>query len=77
VTDIYPAGEKPMPGVSRSLVLSSLKAARVPAAPFTGALDVAKELREGDVLLTIGAGDVWKIGEDLRRRREEHRLAVL
>jgi UDP-N-acetylmuramate--alanine ligase len=77
VTDIYPAGERPMRGVTRDLVLRSLSSAGVSAAPFTGALEVAKELRTGDVLLTIGAGDVWKIGEDLRRRREEHTIAAI
>ena len=25
--------------------------------------------RPGDLVLTLGAGDVWKIGEDLLRRR--------
>jgi UDP-N-acetylmuramate--alanine ligase len=77
VTDIYAAGEKPIPGVTRKLVLDSLKKAGVPAAPFESVVDLAKELRAGDVVLTIGAGDVWKLGMDLLRRREEHLLAAL
>jgi UDP-N-acetylmuramate-alanine ligase len=24
-----------------------------------------EELREGDILLTLGAGDVWKVGKEL------------
>ncbi len=68
VLDIYPAGEKPLPGVTSELILDALRRAKVRGAPFTRALDVAKELRAGDLVLTIGAGDVWKLGEDLRRR---------
>ncbi|MCX7793360.1 MAG: hypothetical protein N2257_02980, partial [Thermodesulfovibrionales bacterium] len=26
---------------------------------------IKEELREGDILLTMGAGDVWKIGEEV------------
>jgi UDP-N-acetylmuramate--alanine ligase len=68
VMDIYPAGEKPLPGVSSRLILDSLHQQGVPCAPFVGALEVAKQIRPGDLLLTLGAGDVWKVGEDLLRR---------
>ncbi len=68
VTDIYPAGEKPIPGVSSALILRSLERRGVDARPWTRAVDVARELRAGDVVVTVGAGDVWKIGEDLLRR---------
>ncbi|MBI5623938.1 MAG: UDP-N-acetylmuramate--L-alanine ligase [Elusimicrobia bacterium] len=68
VMDIYAAGEKPMPGVTSRLILDSLRRARVRCAPFVSALDTARELAAGDVVLTLGAGDVWKIGEDLLRR---------
>ncbi|MBI5210428.1 MAG: UDP-N-acetylmuramate--L-alanine ligase [Elusimicrobia bacterium] len=68
VMDIYPAGEKPIRGVTSGLILDSLRRARVRCAPFVSALEVARELGAGDVVLTLGAGDVWKIGEDLLRR---------
>lgn len=68
VMDIYPAGEKPLKGVNSSLVLDSLKKSRVPAIPFTRAVDVTRDLKAGDLILTIGAGDVWKVGEELKRR---------
>ena len=65
VTDIYAAGEKPMRGVSSKLILDSLKRSGVACAPFSRAVDVARQLRKGDVVLTLGAGDVWKFGEQL------------
>ena len=70
VMDIYPAGEAPIPGVSSAMILDSLRRARVPAAAFTGSLDVLRQLRPGDAVLTMGAGDVWKTGMDLLRRLE-------
>jgi UDP-N-acetylmuramate--alanine ligase len=69
VTDIYAAGEKPLPGVTSRLIVDAIRRNGVKALPFPGALDAARDLRPGDVVLTLGAGDVWKIGEDLLRRR--------
>lgn len=69
VMEVYAAGEKPLRGVSSRLILDSLKRARVRAAPFPGAAAAARELRPGDVVLTLGAGDVWKTGVDLLKRR--------
>jgi UDP-N-acetylmuramate--alanine ligase len=68
VMDIYPAGEKPMPGVSSRLILDALRQNGVACAPFSRSLDVLRQLRRGDVVLTLGAGDVWKTGMDLLRR---------
>ncbi|MBI2387520.1 MAG: UDP-N-acetylmuramate--L-alanine ligase [Elusimicrobia bacterium] len=69
VTDIYAAGEKPIPGVTSKVIIDAVRKAGVNAQPFPGALEAARDLRPGDVVLTLGAGDVWKIGEDLLRRR--------
>jgi len=65
--DIYPAGEAPIQGVSSDLVEAGLRAAGVGVSRARGA-DEAMEtldtcLRPGDLLLTLGAGDVWKLGE--------------
>jgi UDP-N-acetylmuramate-alanine ligase len=30
---------------------------------------LAREVKEGDVVLTLGAGSVWTAGEDLLKRR--------
>lgn len=69
VMDVYPAGEKPLPGVTSKLILDSARRAGVDCAPFPGALELARQLKPGDVVLTLGAGDVWKVGVDLLRRR--------
>ncbi|UPT76054.1 MAG: UDP-N-acetylmuramate--L-alanine ligase [Elusimicrobiota bacterium] len=69
VQDIYAAGEKPLKGVSSKLIIDSARRAGVDARPFPGAHEASLELRPGDVVLTLGAGDVWKTGVELLRRR--------
>ncbi|MDE2491630.1 MAG: UDP-N-acetylmuramate--L-alanine ligase [Elusimicrobia bacterium] len=76
-TEIYPAGEKPIRGVGPALIVDAARRAGVRCAPFPGALELAKQLRSGDVVLTLGAGDVWKIGEDLLRRRRARSAATV
>lgn len=71
LTDVYPAGEVPRPGVSGHLivdaVLDSHPRTRVAYLP---ALDAAATylrgaLRPGDLCLTIGAGDVTRLPDAL------------
>jgi UDP-N-acetylmuramate--alanine ligase len=67
LTEIYPAGETPRDGVSGRLVLDAARAAG--ATPrWAPALDDAVELlggelRPGDLLMTVGAGDVREVGD--------------
>jgi len=69
--DIYPAGEKPLPGVNSDLLYRGIKETKVDVEyiddreQVQGCLD--KELKSGDILLTLGAGDVWKEGEEFIR----------
>jgi UDP-N-acetylmuramate--alanine ligase len=62
VTDIYPAREQPVPGVTGRLVIDALSDRGV-LAGYTpsveaGAARLARRARAGDVLLVVGAGDV-------------------
>jgi UDP-N-acetylmuramate--alanine ligase len=80
VTDVYGAGEKPIDGVSGRLVFEALIAQGHANAHYLPTLEgarafLAERLERGDLFLTIGAGNVWKIGEqvleDLRLREGE------
>lgn len=66
--DIYPASEKPIPGITSDALADRMrKKGQANITCFRDKQDAAghlvAELREGDVLLTLGAGDVWKMGE--------------
>lgn len=70
--DIYPAREQPMPGVTSQLIADAATAAgNAPA--WTGARAQAAEwlasaVRDGDVVFTVGAGDITKTGPELLAR---------
>ena len=68
VTSVYAAREEPMEGVEGSLVVEALVAAR-PGMPvaWTPELEdavrfLSRRVRRGDLVLTIGAGDVERAG---------------
>jgi UDP-N-acetylmuramate--alanine ligase len=74
VTDIYPASEEPIPGVDAEALARGIAERGHREVVFAGTLEQAteqleKEVREGDVVLTLGAGSVWTAGEELLRRR--------
>jgi UDP-N-acetylmuramate--alanine ligase len=72
VTDVYAAGEPPLPGVTGRLVADAIAAG--PLAPEVRyvkdraalAAAVAPLLRSGDLLLTMGAGDLTTLPDELR-----------
>ena len=66
VLPIYSAGEEPIPGVtSRKLVDRIGKNERVRLVEGTEeAIDILCRLSQpGDLVVTLGAGDIWKVGE--------------
>ena len=70
VMDIYPAGETPIPGISGQTIVEKVAGVGHPSIHWVnadpGLLDrLRKELKEGDVFLTLGAGDIWKVGQEL------------
>jgi len=72
LADIYPAREQPIPGVTSSLVADALVAAGGTLAWQGDRASLAEALagavREGDVVLTVGAGDITKTGPELLER---------
>jgi UDP-N-acetylmuramate--alanine ligase len=69
LTEIYPAREQPIAGVSSSLVEAAVSAAGRPVA-WRGdrsalAAALADYARDGDVVLTLGAGDITRSGREL------------
>jgi UDP-N-acetylmuramate--alanine ligase len=69
--DIYAASEDAIAGVD-----SERLAAAIPGALYAGDVQAASErlrelVRPGDVVLTLGAGNVFAAGEELLRRLEE------
>ncbi|ACL04820.1 UDP-N-acetylmuramate/alanine ligase [Desulfatibacillum aliphaticivorans] len=74
VLPIYPAGEKPIPGVDSVSLCKALKAyghKHVIHAPSkeSALQELDKTVREGDVLITLGAGDVYRVGESFLASR--------
>jgi len=77
LTEIYPAREQPIPGVTSDLVATSAKEAGRPVAWQGSRGDLAAALndfvRDGDVVITIGAGDITQTGPELKRHLESRR----
>ncbi|GAB4320194.1 MAG: UDP-N-acetylmuramate--L-alanine ligase [Candidatus Sumerlaeia bacterium] len=68
VLDVYAAGETPIPGVGSELIVRRLEQLGHRETVLCAGLEDAAQwlertLRPGDVALTLGAGDVWKVGE--------------
>jgi UDP-N-acetylmuramate--alanine ligase len=75
--DVYSAGEAPVPGVSGKTVLDAVlhSAPRTRAAYFPHRADVAgyvaERVRPGDLVMTMGAGDVTTMGAEIVRALRE------
>lgn len=66
VTDVYAAGEAPVPGVTGALVAEGARRSGVEThlVPAAGDLPrfLAARVTEGDLVLTLGAGDITSVG---------------
>ena len=79
VTDIYAASEDPIEGVNSQKLAEGIKETSgvdVEYVPSMADIEnyLAANARTGDLVMTIGAGDVYKVGEalvaDLQRSNE-------
>jgi UDP-N-acetylmuramate--alanine ligase len=73
MTDIYAAGEAPIPGVSGERLAEAVRAAGHPSVTWVPqraelAERIAPALQAGDLVITLGAGDIWKTGVELLER---------
>lgn len=71
--DIYPAGESPIAGITAKKLCDEIVG---PTAVYLSSKDTAKAelvkfLQTEDIFVTLGAGDVYKIGEELYLRAKK------
>jgi UDP-N-acetylmuramate--alanine ligase len=76
LTEIYPASEMPIEGVNSANLVAAIKERGQREVYLTETVDdlpqaVLPLLVEGDVVVTLGAGNVYKAGEELLRLLEQ------
>jgi UDP-N-acetylmuramate--alanine ligase len=77
ITDIYPAGEDEIEGVHASLLYNGMRERGHKDCVYISEKEkipayLIDRLNPGDMVITLGAGDIWKVGEalfDLLRQR--------
>jgi UDP-N-acetylmuramate--alanine ligase len=70
ITDIYPAGEDPIPGVTAKALAQEIEkkgGVEVHYVPDRERLvgEVMQMVRPGDVVMTLGAGNIWETSEGI------------
>lgn len=70
VTDIYAASETPIEGINAEVLTHRIKSYGHKSAEYVGALEGCPEIlrqhvREGDLVITLGAGSVHRAGDQL------------
>jgi UDP-N-acetylmuramate--alanine ligase len=70
VTEVYAAGEAPIPGIDGRAVVDSLRRHGHRSVVFEPRLDriaplLRDTIRPGDLVITMGAGDIRKVGDAL------------
>lgn len=68
--DIYAASEDPIEGVDSGLIIQEINKTEGPAVEWVRDHDeavdrIVRESLPGDLILTLGAGDVWRLGEEI------------
>ncbi|MFQ6117765.1 MAG: UDP-N-acetylmuramate--L-alanine ligase [Candidatus Bipolaricaulia bacterium] len=75
VTDIYPAGEPPIPGIDAALLVRGLRryGKSVQYIPQHEEIvdHLRRELSPGDFLIVLGAGDIWRVSRLLAAPPED------
>jgi UDP-N-acetylmuramate--alanine ligase len=76
--DVYPAREEPLPGINGELIANTAKKFGHKKTFYepdkTKLPDLLMELKnEGDIIVTMGAGDVWKYGEQFVEKLKQEK----
>jgi len=76
VTDIYPAGEKPIEGVSARAIIERVESVGRPEVVYAASFDamveaVCDEVNDGDMVITMGAGDIYRVADMVLERMRE------
>ena len=70
IADVYPASEKPIPGVSGQMIVDAMRAHGHPHVEFQPDIrrihqNAGLEIQDGDLVLSLGAGNVHEAGARL------------
>lgn len=70
ITDIYAASEDPIPGVSGEMLAHKIAETTGQKVRYISGQDkieetLEREVRPGDLVITMGAGDIYRLGEQL------------
>jgi UDP-N-acetylmuramate--alanine ligase len=77
VTDIYPASEDPIEGITSEVLVDRIKQFGHKEVHYVGGVENAVEqvlpvIQPGDLFLTLGAGNVYQVGEQLIGSLQSH-----
>lgn len=80
LTDIYSAGETPIPGISGETLVEAVARCSGKKAHYVPALEAVPGflrtfVQEGDMVLTVGAGNIYQAGEQLLAELKSEVLA--
>ncbi len=64
ITDIYAAGESPIEGIYSEKLVSDIKHSQISYLKKSNEMStfICTQLKPGDIFVTLGAGDGWKLG---------------
>ena len=73
VLDIYAASEQPIDGVTAGILAENIRKYGHKSVTYIGGIEtaaekVSKELQPGDLVITLGAGSVTRLSEEILER---------
>lgn len=73
VTDVYPAREEPIQGINGELIVNAARQFGHKQVHYVADKKhvpdfLVKIKKKGDIIVTMGAGDIWKFGEEFARK---------